>query len=92
MTLTLSPPELEELTGRKRSGAQRRALERMGIVFLVSPDGAPRVLRSHVERIMGSEGAILPEPELELCLESPKKVRPTSPAVRVLQARRILAR
>lgn len=90
MSLLLSDAELEELTGRKRASAQRRALDAMRIVYVLGPEGHPRVLRSLVERMMGGE-TILPEPELELCLEPPSNSRPPSASVRVLQARRVLA-
>lgn len=91
--MLLTVADLEELTGRKRAAAQRRALDAMGIVHLVGPDGRPRVLRSLVERLMGGEPrAMLPEPELELCFESSPKARKPSATVRVLQARRVLAR
>jgi hypothetical protein len=92
MSLLLSADELEELTQRKRAGAQRRALDSMGIVYLLDAEGHPRVLRSLVERLMGGEAAILPEPELELHLAPPPSIRKPSASVRVLQARRVLAR
>lgn len=56
MTLTLSPEELQELTGRTRAGAQRRALEQMGLAFFTDADGRPRVLRALVERLGGMPG------------------------------------
>jgi len=91
--MLLTAADIEELTGRKRAAAQRRALDAMGIVYLVGPDGHPRVLRSLVERMMGGEPrAMLPEPELELFLEPPPKVRTPSATVRVLQTRCVLAR
>lgn len=54
MSLFLSAPDLEQLTGRKRPGAQRRALEQMGIAFVPDPEGRPRVLRALVESMMGA--------------------------------------
>jgi hypothetical protein len=91
VSLFLSPSDVEELTGRKRAGAQRRALDAMQIIYVLDPEGHPRVLRSLVERMMGGE-AILPEPELELHLAPPPTIQPPSASVRVLKARRVLAR
>lgn len=83
--MLLAAADLVELTGRKRASAQCRALDGMGIVYLVGPDGHPRVLRSLVERMMGgAPGAMLPERELELCFESPKKKRQAPTALRAL--------
>jgi len=36
--LTLSPGELQELTAKRRSDAQRRALDQMGLRYAVRPD------------------------------------------------------
>jgi hypothetical protein len=67
VSLFLSPSDLEELTGRKRAGAQRRALDAMGIAYLVGPGGRPRVLRVLVEQLGGvAPGAMLPSREPEL--------------------------
>jgi hypothetical protein len=66
--LTLSPDELRELTGRRRSDAQARALEHMGIPFSARPNGTLAVLRSLAERALGSDGTIKPparEPQLQ---------------------------
>ena len=41
--LLLSPGTLADLTGKVRPGAQRRALDRMGIAYFVRPDGRPVV-------------------------------------------------
>lgn len=62
----LTSRELEELTGRRRASAQRRALERMHITFVADPgDGRPRVLRSLVERMLGGPSSPTKrEPEL----------------------------
>jgi len=54
MSLFLSDADLEELTRRKRAGAQRRALTAMGIAFVPDPEGRPRVLRALVESMMGA--------------------------------------
>lgn len=91
--MLLTAADLVELTGRKRASAQCRALDVMGIVYLLGADGHPRVLRSLVERLMGGEpSAMLSPPEPELCLEPTPKSRPPSATVRVLQTRRVLAR
>jgi len=67
VSLTLSPDELRELTGRKRAGAQRRALKAMGIAFVQTPEGQPRVLRALVERMMGGiPSPTKREPELRI--------------------------
>lgn len=90
----LAAADLVELTERKRAAAQCRALEAMGVPYLPGADGHPRVLRSLVERLLGAgeSRAMLPEPELELCLEPPTKSRTPSATVRVLQTRSLLAR
>ncbi|HEX2531362.1 MAG TPA: DUF4224 domain-containing protein [Burkholderiaceae bacterium] len=49
----LSPEELIELTGKKRSDAQIRALRFMGVEHRVRPDGSLAVLRAHVEKLFG---------------------------------------
>jgi hypothetical protein len=36
--------DIERLTGKKRPSAQRRALDKMGVAYLVRPDGRPVVL------------------------------------------------
>lgn len=65
--LTLSPDELREITRRKRAGAQRRALERMGIAYFDDADGNPVVLRVVVERKGGAPaGAMLTAREPQL--------------------------
>ena len=51
MTAFLSDDDLWRLTGRQRHGAQRRALDRMGIRYWQRPDGRPVVARAIVERI-----------------------------------------
>lgn len=90
--MLLTAAELVALTERKRAAAQCRALDAMGIVYLLGPAGHPRVLRSLVERMMGGEpSAMLAHPEPELHLEPPPSKRPPSATVRVLQTRRVLA-
>lgn len=64
--MTLTPAELRELTGHRRSDAQARALRFMGIPHSLRPNGSVVVLRAVVERALGS--TITPakrqEPEL----------------------------
>lgn len=48
-TLCLSEAEVRELTNRKRSDAQMRALNWMGVSYRTRPDGSLAVLRSAVE-------------------------------------------
>ncbi|WP_070988425.1 DUF4224 domain-containing protein [Halofilum ochraceum] len=49
----LTQEEIESLTGKERPGAQCQALAYMGFVFVVRPDGKPRVLRAHHDRLLG---------------------------------------
>lgn len=48
MTLTLTPDELIELTGKQRRSAQLKVLQALAIPFRVRPDGSLLVLRAHV--------------------------------------------
>lgn len=50
--MILSPEELQQLTGRKRCGAQIQALRFMGIEHRQRPDGSVVVLRAHVEQVL----------------------------------------
>jgi hypothetical protein len=81
--MLLTAVDLVELTGRKRAAAQCRALDAMGMVYLLGADGRPRVLRSLVERMLGAP-AVAPEKELELCFEPPKKKRQAPAPLRLL--------
>lgn len=67
MALTLSHEELRDLTGKRRSDAQRRALDEMGIRYAVRPDHSLAVLRRHAEAVLGGEATIPTpaEPELQ---------------------------
>jgi len=47
--LVLSPAEVEALTSHRRSDAQRRELDHMGIPFRARRDGSLAVLRRDVE-------------------------------------------
>lgn len=49
----LTQQEIETLTGKKRPRAQIQALAWMGFVAVPRPDGTPRVLRAHHDRVMG---------------------------------------
>ncbi|WP_371316228.1 DUF4224 domain-containing protein [Ralstonia pickettii] len=49
----LTTDELERLTGRKRSDAQDRALNSMGIDHIKRADGRILVAREHVEHLLG---------------------------------------
>lgn len=63
--LTLSPSELRELTAKRRSDAQARVLEHMGIPFTTRPNGTLAVLRVTVEARLGGVGRIeRTEPQL----------------------------
>jgi hypothetical protein len=67
--LLLDAAELRELTGKVRSDAQRRVLERMGIAYCARPDGSLAVLRACAEAALGAPaGATIPatrEPEMQ---------------------------
>jgi hypothetical protein len=49
--LFLEPPELEGLTGRRRSTAQVRVLRALGIEHRVRPNRTIAVLRDHVNNV-----------------------------------------
>jgi succinate dehydrogenase/fumarate reductase flavoprotein subunit len=64
--LTLTPAELREFTSRRRSDAQARVLEHMGVPFSRRPDGSLVVLRAVAERLLGGDGTMQRrEPELQ---------------------------
>lgn len=50
----LTSDELVELTGLRRSSAQKKALHMMGVDFLIRPDGSLVVSRRHVEELLGA--------------------------------------
>ncbi len=56
MPLFLTDDELQQLTGKKRHGAQFRALRQIGLECRQRPDGFPLVLRAHVEKELGYTG------------------------------------
>lgn len=64
--MILDAPTLRTLTGHRRSDAQRRALDRMGIPYTLRPDGRPVVLQSVVEAKLGAAKREQREPELRL--------------------------
>lgn len=49
----LTPEEVAELTNRRRSAAQARALNAMGIEHRRRPDGSIVVSRAHVDAMLG---------------------------------------
>ncbi len=60
----LTPPEIVELTARRRRRAQVEVLRHLGIEHRVRPDGTPVVLRAHVEAALGGlASATLKDPE-----------------------------
>lgn len=69
MTLHLTQDEIREATGRKRPGAQIRALREMGFIVQRRADGKPVVLRAHYEAMMGAitgrQAVREPEPDFE---------------------------
>ncbi len=65
MSLTLTAEELRELTGCRRSDAQARTLDHMGIPYSTRPNGTLAVLRVVAEKVLGGSGTIAkPEPQL----------------------------
>lgn len=50
----LTSDELVELTGLRRSSAQKNALHMMGVNFLIRPDGSLVVSRQNVEELLGA--------------------------------------
>ena len=48
MTLTLTPAELIELTGKQRAPAQARVLQALGVAYRRRPDGSLVVFRAHL--------------------------------------------
>ncbi len=50
----LEENELFALTGRKYAAKQMQWLSKNGIKYLVAADGTPRVLKTHIEEIMGN--------------------------------------
>jgi hypothetical protein len=66
MSLTLTPSELREFTGRRRCDAQARVLDHMVVPYSRRPDGSLAVLRSVAERALGGDGRMRrQEPELQ---------------------------
>lgn len=59
----LSDSEVQNLTGKQRYHAQRKALALMGVQFRVRPDGRPMVVRSHVDGTIGASARKTPEPD-----------------------------
>lgn len=63
----LSESELYELTGKKRSAAQCRALIEMGVPHWVRPDGKPVVVEADLlQTKAGKTSPSVPEPQLRL--------------------------
>lgn len=52
--LTLTANQLYRLTGKRRSDAQRRVLDYLGIEYKPRPDGTLAVLHSEVEKQLSS--------------------------------------
>jgi hypothetical protein len=61
----LSPPELEQLTQRRKQSYQARVLDFMGIPYRRRPDGSLVVLRIHVEGVQDKRPAREPALRLE---------------------------
>ncbi len=58
-TIFLTPDEIAALTGKVRSQAQQIVLRTMGVQFMVRPDGKIIVSRSHVEKQLDGEVAVV---------------------------------
>lgn len=56
--MLLTKKELEELTCYKRYSKQMGWLRNNGIRYLIGADGTPRVLKEHIEEIMGTANTI----------------------------------
>jgi len=50
----LTGDEIEQLTGKKRPGAQQKALNQMGVPFKTRADGHTLVLSSVVNQLLGA--------------------------------------
>jgi hypothetical protein len=65
--MTLTPADLEALTGKRRPAAQRAVLSALGIAHKVRPDGTLAVLRVVAELALGhTVGARSSAPKLRL--------------------------
>lgn len=62
----LSPAQLRELTGKRRSDAQARVLDFMRIPYSTRLNGTIAVLRAVAERALGGTGTIAASAEPEL--------------------------
>lgn len=51
--MLLTPDDLAELTGKRRSASQREVLAAMGIAYRIRPDGTLAVLRVVAELALG---------------------------------------
>ncbi|WP_343722112.1 DUF4224 domain-containing protein [Herbaspirillum seropedicae] len=51
----LNDTEIESLTKRKRTKAQQKQLNAMGIQYKVRADGSLVILHAHVERLLGGQ-------------------------------------
>lgn len=47
-TITLTEPELVEITGYKRTKEQKRHFDGLGVPSVVRPDGSLSVVRAHL--------------------------------------------
>lgn len=59
--MLLTQDQINELTGRTKFSAQRRALRQMGIPFYERPDGKPMV----VEAALTGQPQKAPQPDFE---------------------------
>lgn len=54
--MLLTPDDLVELTGKRRSAGQREVLTALGIAYRIRPDGTLAVLRVVAELALGHNG------------------------------------
>lgn len=77
MSILLTGDELAELTQRQRASKQREVLLQLAIPFKIRPDGSLVVLRAAMEAALGHHAQA--------------NHKPSSPAVRVREARGLLS-
>ncbi|MDR5170693.1 DUF4224 domain-containing protein [Methylobacillus flagellatus] len=61
--LVLTPEELIQLTGHRRSDAQCRELQHMRLEFRIRRDGTIAILRTHVEQELGMKESTHKKPK-----------------------------
>lgn len=67
----LTSPELQQLTGKQRAGAQRRVLDALGVRYGMRADGSLVVLQSAVEAALGAAPTKTKAPEFRMNYVTP---------------------